>query len=403
MSESIKDRREKMYQIKKDIYWTGYVDWELRNFHGYDTPSGSTYNAYLIIDEKPTLIDTVKYYGFEEMVNHIKSVIDPSQIQYIISNHTEMDHSGSIEKMLELCPDAEIVCSPKGAEGLKRHFKKDWKFKIVNTGDELNIGKRTLKFLLMPMVHWPDSMATYSESDQTLFSNDAFGQHYASEKRYVDEVGIDIVLSEAAKYYANIVLPYGNQVLKVLESAKDLAIDTICTSHGLIWRKPEHIEKIVSLYKKWASHETEDKVIIVYDTMWKSTEMIAHKIYEELEKLEIPVKILHLGKVHISDVVTDVMRSKVVCFGTPILNNCMLPTMASMLMYLKGLKPKGRTAFTFGSYGWATVGFKEFEQFIKDIGFEFPMEGKYIQYIPDQEELGRVNDIIAKIKEILAC
>lgn len=390
-----------MHLIKENIYWTGYVDWDLRNFHGYETPSGSTYNAFLIMDEKPTLIDTVKHYGFEEMLSRIQSVIDPAKIQYIVSNHTEMDHSGSIEKILEFCPNAEVVCSPKGAEGLKRHFKKDWKFRIVNTGDELSIGKRTLQFVLMPMVHWPDSMSTYSSQDKILFSNDAFGQHYASEKRFVDEVGIDIVMSEAAKYYANIVLPYGSQVLKVLDAAATMDIDTICTSHGLIWRKPEDIQRIVEMYRRWASHVTEDKVTIVYDTMWKSTEKIAGRLYEELDALDIPVKMLHLSNVHISDVITDIMESKVICFGTPILNNCMLPTMASLLMYVKGLKPKGRKAFAFGSYGWAKVGFKEFEQFIKDAGFELPLEGKYVQYIPDPEELDSVKEISREIQKLL--
>ncbi len=387
-----------MHLIKDDIYWTGYVDWDLRNFHGYETPQGSSYNAYLIKDEKPTLIDTVKYYGFDEMFQNIRQVIDPSEIRYIISNHTEMDHSGTIDRMLSFCPNAEVVCSPKGEEGLRRHFKKDWKFKVVKTGDELDIGARTLKFLLMPMVHWPDSMATYSPKDQILFPNDAFGQHYASDKKFVDEVGQDILFSEAAKYYANIVLPYGNQVLKVLEAVAGLSIDTICPSHGLIWRKPEHIRKILDLYKRWASHQAEQKVVIVYDTMWKSTETIANRLYAQLEKQEVPVKLLHLSTTHISDVVTEIMRSQVVCFGTPMLNNHMLPTMASLLMYLKGLRPKGRTAYVFGSYGWAKVGFKEFEDFIKEAGFQIPMEGKYIQFIPSEEDLSSLSGIAGKIK-----
>ncbi|HNV23492.1 MAG TPA: FprA family A-type flavoprotein [Candidatus Omnitrophota bacterium] len=166
-----------MHKIKENIFWVGSINWDLRNFHGYDTPSGSTYNSYLILDEKPTLIDAVKSYGSQEMITRIKEIIDPAKIQYIVSNHTEMDHSGAIDELLKYCPNAQIVCSPKGEEGLKRHFKKNWKFKVVQTGDVLDIGKRKLKFFLMPMVHWPDSMATYLESDAILFSNDAFGQH----------------------------------------------------------------------------------------------------------------------------------------------------------------------------------------------------------------------------------
>jgi len=391
----------KPVEIKKDIHWTGYIDWELRNFHGYSTPSGSTYNSYLIVDEKPTLIDAVKHYGFDEMLSRIKEVIDPAKIEYIISNHTEMDHSGSIGKLLEYCPNAEVVCSPKGEEHLKRHFKNEWKFKVVNTGDELNIGKRKLKFLLMPMVHWPDSMATYSEYDKILFPNDAFGQHYASDERYADELDPNVVYQEAAKYYGNIVLPYGQQVLKALDAAATLNVEMIGPSHGLIWRKKEDIEKIVSLYARWAKHETEKRVTIVYDTMWHSTESMALKFHELLGKEGIEVKIMNLQECDISDVVTEILYSRIVLFGTPILNNRMLPTMASLLMYLKGLGPKNRYAFSFGSYGWATIGFKEVEQSLKDAGFELMSEGKYFKFIPDDNELNELKSFIPLIKEKL--
>ena len=388
-----------MNKITNDIYWTGYIDWKLKNFHGYETPVGSTYNSYLIVDEEPTLIDTVKHYGVDDMLALIREVIDPAKIKYIISNHTEMDHSGSIEKLLQFCPNAQVVCSPKGAEELKRHFKKNWNFKVVNTGDELKIGKRTLKFFLMPMVHWPDSMATYSPSDKILFPNDAFGQHRASNERYVDEVGFDVVLEDAAKYYANIVMPYGGQVLKALEILAPLAIDMIAPSHGLIWRRKQDIEKIVQLYQKWANFEADKKALIVYDTMWHSTEAMAQKLEAFLKDAKISVKTVSLQQKHISDIVTDVMSSKVVCFGTPILNNRMLPTMAALLMYLKGLKTKNKYAFTFGSYGWATVGFKEVETFVQEAGFQLLADGKYIPFVPDEAELNALSALVPIIKE----
>ncbi len=388
-----------MHQIAKDIYWTGYIDWDLRNFHGYETPVGSTYNAYLILDEASTLIDTVKHYGAEEMIERIKEVIDPAKIKYIISNHTEMDHSGSIDTILKYCPDAEVVCSPKGAQELKRHFKKDWKFKVVNTGDELDIGKRKLSFLLTPMVHWPDSMVTYSAQDKILFSNDAFGQHRASTERYADEVGSDIVYEDAAKYYANIVMPYGNQVLKALEAASTLDIDMICPSHGLIWRTKEDRAKILSLYQRWANYEAEDKCLIVYDTMWNSTRQMATKLNHFADVAGIPVKMVGLQEAHISDIVTDILNSRFVFFGTPILNNRMLPTMAALLMYIKGLKTKKRLAVTFGSYGWSKIGFKEFEQSIVDAGFELIDDGRYSQFVPDDSELEDLKSIVDKVKE----
>jgi flavorubredoxin len=390
-----------MFKIAENIYWTGYIDWDLRNFHGYSTPSGSSYNAYLIIDDKPTLIDTVKHYGFDEMLSRIKEIIEPSKIKYIISNHTEMDHSGSIDKLLELCPQAEVVCSPKGEEGLKRHFKKNWKFKVVNSGEVINIGKRNLKFFLMPMVHWPDSMAAYCLNEKILFPNDAFGQHYASIERFSDNVGLDIIYKEAAKYYANIVMPYGSQVLKVLEVLKNIEIDMICPSHGLIWRRQDDIAKILSLYQKWASYESQKQVVIIYDTMWHSTEKMALKLYALLDKENIKVKLANLKTNDISDIITDVMFSKVVCVGSPILNNKIFPSISGFLTYLKGLKPKNRYGFTFGSYGWAKAGFKELEDSLKEAGIELFTEGRYLNYVPEDTELENLKEAVLKIKNII--
>lgn len=391
-----------MLKVKKDIYWTGYLDWDLRNFHGYSTSSGSTYNAYLIQDEKPTLIDTVKYYGFDEMISRIREIIDPKEIKYIISNHTEMDHSGTIDKLLELCPEAEVVCSPKGKEELRRHFKKDWKFKVVNTGDTLDIGRKTLKFFLTPMVHWPDSMVTYSEKDTILFSNDAFGQHYAGCERFVDQVGFEVMINHAAKYYANIVMPYGTQVLKALEALKILTIGMICPSHGLIWRNKEDIAKIISYYTKWANYESDKKAVIIYDTMWHSTEKMALKLSELLEKENISLSRFNLQLSHISDAITEVMNSRVVLIGSPILNNNVLPTIGGLLTYLKGLKPKNRFGFTFGSYGWSKIGFKDLEDSLRQAGMELISEGKYVQFIPDEAELNSLKEVVSKVKKVLS-
>ncbi len=390
-----------MGEIKENIYWTGFIDWDLRNFHGYSTPSGSTYNSYLIVDEKPTLIDTVKDYGFDEMLRRIKAVIDPSEIKYIVSNHTEMDHSGSIDRLLEYCPDAEIVCSPKGEQHLKKHFKKDWNFKVVGTGDTLDIGKRRLSFLLTPMVHWPDNMVTYSELDKILFSNDAFGQHYASNDRFVDEIGLDIIRAETAKYYANIVLPYGAQVQKALEALEKLNIDMICPSHGLIWRNKSDIETLINLYGKWSTYQTEKKVLIIYDTMWHSTERMAKQFFKLIDEESIPVNIINRQNSDISDIVTEILSSKIVLMGSPILNNRILPTMASLLMYLKGLKPKNRFVLPFGSYGWATVGFRELESSLTDAGFELMGEGVYQNFIPSQDDLDQLSGVVDNIKRIL--
>ncbi|MBI4845498.1 MAG: FprA family A-type flavoprotein [Candidatus Omnitrophica bacterium] len=397
-----------MKEIAKDIYWAGYIDWDLRNFHGYSTPSGSTYNAYLIKDEKPALIDTVKYYGFDEMLSRIRDVIDPAKIAYIISNHTEMDHSGAIDKLLEFCPNAEVVCSPKGEEGLKRHFlsgsrqgKKEWKFKVVQNAEELKIGKKTLKFFHMPMVHWPDSMATYCKEENILFPNDAFGQHFASSERYVDEVGIETAAREAQKYYANIVMPYGNQVVKALDALKSIKIDMICPSHGLIWRKEEDIKRIAGLYAKWANYESDKRAVIIYDSMWHSTEKIAQGLYMYLEKENVPVKLINLKVGDFSEAITEVMKSNMVLIGSAILNNRILPSVGGFLTYLKGLKPKNRFGFTFGSYGWAKSGFKELEDALKEAGINLISEGRYVQYMPDDDELAKLKETVLLIKKTL--
>lgn len=387
-----------MLEIREGVFWTGAIDWNLRVFHGYSTPAGTTYNAYLLKDELPTLVDTVKGECFGEMLGRIREVIDPREIRYIVSNHTEMDHSGAIDRLLECCPEAEVVCSPKGAEELRRHYKRDWRLRVVQGGDTLDIGSRRLRFVMTPMVHWPESMVTYSEHDRTLFPNDAFGQHYASHERFADEVPAGIVDAQAAKYYGNIVLPYGNQVVKALEAVGGLDVDMIAPSHGLIWRRPEDIARITGLYARWARHETDPRVVIVYDTMWHSTEAMARRLYECFAREKVPAVLMGLQATHISDVVTEILRSRMVLFGTPILNSRMLPTMAGLLMYLKGLKPKKRLSWTFGSYGWSPIGFKEVEASLKEAGFEPAGEGKYVPFVPDEAELEGLAETVAMLK-----
>jgi len=382
-------------KITDNIYWVGGIDWALRNFHGYLTQKGSTYNAYLIIDDKITLIDTVKYYLYEEMIERISKIIDPSKIDNIICNHVEMDHSGSIPLIIkDYCPNAAVYCSPKGEEGLKYHFG-DLNYKAVKTGDALNIGKKTFNFVTTPMVHWPDNMVAYCPQDKILFSNDGFGQHLASYERFDDEYPLDIILDEAKKYYANIVLPYGAMVQKELQEASGLEIKVIAPSHGLIWRK--NIRIIVDEYKKWSSNDVLDKAVVIYDTMWHSTEKIAYAVYKGFEEKGIPVEIYNLQNMHISDIMTRLIDAKYICIGSPTLNNNMLPTVSAFLTYLKGLAPKNRKGLAFGSYGWGgqSVGIVENE--LKDCGFDL-LKSVKIKYIPDNNIL---NDITGKIKSIL--
>jgi flavorubredoxin len=375
------DKRE----MKEGIFWVGGVDWDIRNFHGYLTQRGTTYNSYLIIDEKVVLVDTVKHYLFDEMLARIKEIIDPSKIDYIVSNHVEMDHSGSITKILEYATNAKVITSNQGEKGLLRHFKKDLNFHVVKSGDTLNIGKRTLHFVHTPMVHWPDNMVTYIPEDKLLLSNDAFGQHIASSERFDDEVGWEILKEEAAKYYANIVLPYGDQVKKALKALSGLEIDMICPSHGVIWRSL--IPNILEEYTKWANHETENKALIVYDSMWGSTEKMAFKLKEGLEDAGIYVTIRNLKTNHISDVMTDVISTKMILIGSPTLNNGMLPSMGAFLTYMKGLRPRNRIGLSFGSYGWGGQAVGEIEAILKQLKWELPLQCTKIKFIPDGDEL----------------
>lgn len=388
----------KAVEMKKGIYWVGGIDWDLRNFHGYLTQKGSTYNAYLIIDEKITLIDTVKYYLFDEMISRISTVIDPSKIDLIVSNHVEMDHSGGIPMLLEKCPNATVITSPNGEKGLKAHFKKDWKFQVVKSGDKINIGKRNLSFALTPMVHWPDNMVCYLEEEKILFSNDAFGQHLATYERFDDEYQFDTIMEEAKKYYANIVMPFFAQAQNaVAEVSKFPQIDIIAPSHGIIWRK--NIPAIIQEYKKWSNNETEEKAVIIYDTMWKSTEKIAHAIYDFLEENNIKVMLRSLQTNHISDVMTDIQTAKYIFVGSPTLNNNLLPTVAGFLTYFKALAPKKRTAMAFGSYGWGGQSVEQIDKILKEMGLE-TLDSIRLQYIPDPAVLKQeIQTKLAKLKK----
>jgi flavorubredoxin len=378
-------------EIKPDIYWVGGIDWDIRNFHGYSTNRGTTYNSYLIIDKKITLVDTVKHYLFDEMLSRIKQIVDPYEIEYIVSNHVEMDHSGSLPKIMDFCKKPTIITSVRGEKGLKRHYKKNWDFKAVKTADILDIGKRTLHFVEIPMVHWPDSMVTYIPSDKLLLPNDAFGQHIASAERFDDQIDWGILKEEAAKYYANIVMPYGSQVEKALEALSSLDIDMIAPSHGVIWRSL--IPKILNEYKNWAQYKTDDKALVVYDSMWGSTEKIAYTLREGLEEQKIQVKMRNLKNSDISDIITDLLFSKLILIGSPTLNNNMMPSIAGFLTYVKGLRPKNRIGFVFGSYGWGGQAVGEMEKIIKDLNWDVPMESINLNYIPDEKELKNVKKI----------
>ena len=377
-------------KLRDNIYWVGAIDWSMRSFHGYDTQRGSSYNAYLIIDDTITLIDTVKHGFEEEMLARISSVIDPSQINCVISNHVEPDHSYGVSLISSLAPSAKIVTSaPNGLKGLRAYYG-ELPYETVKAGDSISLGKRTLQFIPTPMLHWPDSMVTYCPEEKILFSNDAFGQHLASGKRFDDENDLAILCEEAKKYYANILFPYGAQAKAALKALHGLDMEMIATGHGIIWRS--HIPEIIERYKQWSSGETEERAVIVFDSMWHSTEAMAHTIAEAFIDKGYSVGYYDIKKNAHADIMTDILTSRYLAVGSPTLNNTMLPTIGGFLCYMRGLAPKGRKAFAFGSYGWGGQSIQQIEDELKAGGCEIVMDKVRILYVPSEEQLKSLHD-----------
>ena len=388
----------KAMKISEGVYWVGAVDWNLRNFHGYETEKGSTYNAYLILDEKITLIDTVKA-GFEgEMLARIASVVDPEKIDVIISNHAEPDHSGALPYMKSIAKNAAVyTAAGAGVKDLSAYYG-DLGYTGVKAGETLSIGKRTLTFVPTPMVHWPDNMVTYMLPEKVLFSNDAFGQHYASDERADTECDLPEAYIQARKYYANIVQPYGMQTGKALAALEGLEISAICPSHGIVWTK--HIPDILALYKSWVANEYDDTAAIVYDTMWHSTEAMAHAIENAFLACGYKPRLYNLHYCHNSDIIADAMTAKYIAVGSPTLNNNMMPSVASFLTYFRGLNGNRKKFIAFGSYGWGGQSPDQVYEGLKSPKCEPLMPAVKCAYKPTKEQLDKLTaDVIEALKQ----
>ena len=378
-------------EINEYVKWVGKTDWELKKFHGdeYNTINGSSYNSYLIQDEKIVLIDTAWKPFDEEFVENLKKEIDLNKIDYIIANHGEIDHSGSLPRLMQEIPNTPIYCTANGVKSIKGQYHKDWNFITVKTGDTLNIGKHNLTFIEAPMLHWPDTMFTYMDGENILFSNDAFGQHMASESLFADEVNRSSLYEEALKYYANIVAPFSMMVKnKINEILKlGLPINMICPSHGLIWRK--NSKEIIDQYYKWADNYSENQITILYDTMWNDTrkmaEAIARGISEEDNKINI--KIINTAKSDKTENVAEVFKSKAIIVGSPTVNNGYLYSIAGTLELIKGLKLKNKKAASFGSYGWSGEAVKLINEELIKSGFSLINEGLRCMWTPTDENI----------------
>jgi anaerobic nitric oxide reductase flavorubredoxin len=393
------------FKINDKVTWVGKIDWELKTFHGeeYSTHRGSSYNSYLVRDEKIALIDTVWQPFAKEFVQDLRKEIDLNEIDYIVINHSEIDHSGALPELMKEIPNTPIYCTKNGARMLKAHFHQDWNFVEVKTGDTLELGENKFIFVEARMLHWPDSMFTYLTGENILFSNDAFGQHYASEQMYNDKVDNAELYQEAIKYYANILTPFSPLVIKKIEEVVsfNLPVDMICPSHGVIWR--DNPLQIVNKYMEWAKNYKENQVTIVYDTMWNGTRKMAEAIAEGIKEVdrEVVIKLFNSSKHDKNDIIAEVFKSKAVLVGSPTINKGILSSTAAILEMMKGLGFKDKKAAAFGCYGWGGESVKIITEELNKAGFEVINEGAREMWNPDESALNRCIDFGKSIREII--
>ena len=379
-------------RIKNNTYWAGKTDWELRKFHGdeYSTHRGSTYNSYLVKEEKNFIIDTVWAPYAEEYVSNLKKEIKLSDIDFIIVNHAESDHSGALPVLMAEIPDTPIYCTAKAVESIKGHYHKNWNFIAVKTGDTIDVGNgKHIVFVEMPMLHWPDSMASYLTGDNILFSNDAFGQHYANMYLFNDLVDQNELFEECLKYYANILTPFSRLVSRKIKEIQSLGIpiDIIATSHGVVWR--DNPLQIVEKYIEWSEQYSENQITIIYDTMWNGTRRMAEVISEGIksEDPKVNVKIYNSSKTDRNDIIAEIFKSRIVLLASPTVNRGILVSIAGLLEEIEGLGFKGKKAAAFGTYGWSGESVKKITDRLKESGFEIINEGLRLLWNPADEEL----------------
>jgi flavorubredoxin len=376
-------------ELTKGVYWVGVVDWGIRHFHGFElsTHRGTTYNSYLILDEKKVLVDAVWDPFQDRLLENIRQVTDPAEIDIVVANHSEPDHSGSLPAVMSAAPEATLVVSKRGMDSFPGHYHRDWKFQAVKSGQRINIGAGELLFIEAPMLHWPDSMFTYLAGRNILMPNDAFGQHYATAFRFNDQVNQEELYAEALKYYANILTPFSDLVLRKIDElvGMNVKIDMIAPSHGVIWRKDPL--QIVGAYRQWASQAPAKTAVVIYDTMWQATRKMAEAIGQGLTESGVDHKLFHMGASDRNDVLTEIFKAKAIVIGSPTLNRGLLPTITPILEDIKGLRFKNKIAAAFGSYGWSGESVKQIEEHLARC--EIPLAAKSVvaKWQPSAEDL----------------
>jgi len=377
--------------VRENVDWVGYVDWNVRDFHSFDTHRGATYNAYLVRDRKTALVDTVKGPYADELLRNVSALIDPGRLDYVVCNHAEPDHSGALPAVMEACPNATLLCDQKCRAALAQHYdSSSWKIRPVADGETISLGEGTLEFIETPMVHWPESMFTYLGRQKLLFSMDAFGQHIATSARFDDQVPLCTVMEEAKAYYANIVMPYGKPVAKVLQRAAGLEIEMIAPSHGVIWRS--HVAEILQAYQNWSVCRPKPKVLVIYDTMWQSTEQMARAILEGASVPGVEATLIHVRRCTLTRIATEVLDAAAIALGSSTLNAQIMPMLAAVLAYLKGLRPAGKAGLAFGSYGWGRGAAELIRQWLEQMKWEILAEPLKAKYRPTPDVLQRCRD-----------
>lgn len=385
-------------KLTEKVYWVGAVDWAVRDFHGYSTGHGSTYNAYLVMADRITLVDTVKRPFLHQMMERISSVCDPSDVDIIVSNHSEMDHSGALPETIGRIGPSGVYASRMGAKALAAHFHWDEDtVRAVGTGDTLDLGGATLEFRETRMLHWPDSMVSYMPEEKVLFSQDGFGMHLATSERFDDQVSRTLLETEARKYYANILMPYSQLVKGLLADIRTsgLEIGLLCPDHGPVWRSD--IGWITGMWEEWAEKPPSMKAVVVYDTMWGSTASMAQAVSQGLESGGASVKLLPLRATHISDVAAEVLEASALLVGSPTLNGRIFPSVAECLNYLGGLRPAGLVGASFGSYGWSGEAVRELNGILEGMKVRLTGEGLKALYVPGPEALGECFELGAGV------
>jgi anaerobic nitric oxide reductase flavorubredoxin len=376
--------------VKNNVWWVGKNHWELREFHGseYKTSKGSSYNSYLILEDKIGLIDTVYEPFSSEFIKNLSKEIDLRKIDFIVVNHAEPDHSGALGALLDIIPGTPVYCTENGLKSLTGlYHHKDWNLIPVKTGDKIDVGNgKELIFIQAAMIHWPDSMFCYLTGDNILFSNDAFGQHYCSELLFNDLVDQGELWAEAYKYYANIITPFSHLVARKLEEISEMGIklDLICPSHGVIWR--DNPAQIIDKYAEFAAGYQENQITVIYDSMYHGTSTIAENIVKGITQEDplVNVKLFSASSTAISDLITEIFKSKAILLGSPTVHNSVLYTIAGLLDFINGMKFKGKKAAGFGTYGWRDLSPKLITNSLKEAGFEIIMEPISANWRPDE-------------------